>query len=41
MSDLGTLEDYLQECGYFLKDNTAVSLCEMVAFEKRSVLVLE
>ena len=41
MSELGTLEEYLQECGYTLKDNTAVSLSEMVAFERRAVQVIE
>ena len=41
MSELGTLEDYLQECGYTLKDNIAISLSELVAFEKSAVLVLE
>ena len=40
MSELGTLEDYLQECGYTLRDNTAISLSEMVAFERRAVQVI-
>jgi predicted RNase H-like HicB family nuclease len=34
MSEMGTLEEYLEECGYMLQKNTAISQSEMVSFEK-------
>ena len=40
MSALGTLEDYLHECGYEMKDDTAVSSSELVSFEKCAVQVV-
>ena len=33
MSELGTLEDYLQECGYKLEDDIAIPMSEMIGFE--------
>ena len=39
MSEMGTLQDYMQECGYTIEDNTAVSLSEMVVMEKCAVQV--
>lgn len=39
MSALGTLEDYLLECGYVKDDGTLVPQAEMVSFEKSAVQV--
>ena len=39
MTELGTLKDYLEECGYEKKDNFFVANNEMVAMEKHSLQV--
>jgi len=40
MTALGTLEDYLLECGYALTSGTLVSSMEIVGFERSSLQVL-
>lgn len=39
MRALGTLEDYLSECGYIKQDDTFIPQSEMVSFERSSVQV--
>lgn len=39
MREMGTLEDYLAECGYAQVDNAFVPRSEMVAFEKYAMQV--
>ena len=39
MKEMGTLDDYLSECGYVIKDDTAVPENEMIGFEKTLVQV--
>lgn len=39
MSALGTLEDYLLECGYVRDDGKLTPQAEMVSFEKSAVQV--
>ena len=39
MKEMGTLDDYLSECGYVIKDDTAVPENEMIGFEKKLVQV--
>jgi len=34
MSEIGTLKDYLEECGYELSEDLAVPQAEMIGFEK-------
>jgi predicted RNase H-like HicB family nuclease len=34
MSEIGTLKDYLEECGYELSEGLAVPQAEMIGFEK-------
>ena len=34
MSRMGTLEDYLKECGYDLNNGVAIPQAEMIGFEK-------
>jgi len=36
MSRMGTLTEYLDECGYQLREDTAVPLTEMIGFQKFS-----
>ncbi len=36
MVRMGTLAEYLDECGYQLRENTAVPLLEMIGFQKIS-----
>ncbi len=40
MKEMGTLEDYLNECGFDLKNNCLVPLNQMLGIEKHSVEVL-
>jgi len=40
MSRLGTLEDYLSECGYIRDNGTLVPQSEMIGFEKSAVQVI-
>lgn len=35
MGELGTLDDYLAECGFVVKGNTVESASEMLGFEKQ------
>lgn len=37
MNEMGTLDEYLQECGYTLKNGTAVPMIEMVGFQKQAL----
>jgi predicted RNase H-like HicB family nuclease len=37
MSRLGTMEDYLSECGYILEESTLVPQSEMVRLEKAAI----
>jgi len=39
MAEMGTKEEYLQECGYKFEDQIAVPLSEMVGFEKYAIQV--
>ena len=39
MSRMGTLNEYLDECGYEVKDDVAVPQAEMVGFEKLDMQV--
>jgi len=39
MSLMGTLENYLKECGYDLNEDVAVPQAEMIGFEKLEMLV--
>ncbi len=39
MKEMGTLEDYLLECGFETKGNDVISRTEMVGFEKSVVSV--
>ena len=39
MKEMGTLEDYLLECGFEKKENDIISRAEMVEFEKSVVSV--
>ncbi len=39
MRELGTLDDYLVECGFIVKDDIAESASEMIGFEKQLVMV--
>lgn len=39
MSEMGTLEDYLEECGYDLNEGVAIPQAEMVGFEKLDMQV--
>ncbi len=39
MKDIGSLEDYLAECGFIQKDNSIHSTIEMIGFEKQSLQV--
>ena len=36
MKEMGTLDDYLEECGYKLENGSAVPTSEMVSFEKQA-----
>ena len=36
MSELGTLEDYLQECGYKVENDIAIPMSEMIGFERHA-----
>jgi hypothetical protein len=35
MREMGTLEDYLAECGFIIKDDTVEPENEMIGFEKQ------
>ena len=39
MTEMGTLEDYLAECGFIVKDDTIIPQKEIVGFEKSVVMV--
>lgn len=39
MSDMGTLKDYLEECGYELNEDIAIPHTEMIGFEKLDMQV--
>ena len=39
MTEMGTLDDYLAECGYEKENETLIAKTEMVGIEKHSVLV--
>ena len=40
MREMGTLDDYLAECGFTMKGNTAEPENEIVGFEKQMLQVL-
>jgi len=40
MTELGTLNEYLDECGYEKRNNIAIPFSEMVSFEKYSLAVV-
>ena len=37
MNEMGTLEEYLQECGYRLENGNAIPMTEMVGFQKQAL----
>lgn len=39
MREMGTLEDYLAECGFIIKDDTAEPENEIIGFEKQVLQV--
>jgi predicted RNase H-like HicB family nuclease len=39
MKEMGTLEDYLAECGFIIKDDTIMPENEIVGFEKQVLQV--
>ncbi len=39
MKEMGTLDEYLAECGFIKKENRIISTQEVVAFEKAKVVV--
>ncbi|MEW6418034.1 MAG: hypothetical protein AB1480_07925 [Nitrospirota bacterium] len=39
MKEMGTLEDYLAECGFIIKDDTIEPENEIVGFEKQVLRV--
>ena len=39
MMGMGTLDDYLAECGYVRENGTLIPQIEMVGFEKQSIQV--
>ena len=39
MEEIGTLKDYLNECGFEIKDDTIAPLNEMIGFERLSLKV--
>lgn len=39
MREMGTLEDYLAECGFIIKDDTVEPENEMIGFEKQVLQV--
>lgn len=40
MSQIGTLDEYLAECGYERQNNTIIPKTEMIGFEKYSLQVV-
>ena len=36
MKEMGTLDEYLQECGYKLENGNAIPMTEMVSFQKQA-----
>ncbi|MEK6582649.1 MAG: hypothetical protein AABZ25_09735 [Nitrospirota bacterium] len=39
MKEMGTLEDYLAECGFMVKDDTVEPVNEIIGFEKQVLQV--
>ncbi|HGJ67021.1 TPA: hypothetical protein ENS27_16805 [bacterium] len=39
MKKMGTLKEYLQECGFEIKDDNIITNTEMVGFERSAVTV--
>ena len=39
MTEMGTLDDYLSECGYIRKQQTFIPQIEMISLEKHAVQV--
>jgi predicted RNase H-like HicB family nuclease len=39
MKKMGTLKEYLQECGFEIKDDDIITSAEMVGFERSAVTV--
>jgi len=39
MTEMGTLDEYLQECGYKFENDIAVPISEMVGFEKQAIQI--
>jgi predicted RNase H-like HicB family nuclease len=39
MKEMGTLGDYLAECGFMIKDDTVEPINEMIGFEKQILQV--
>lgn len=37
MKEVGTLEEYLQECGYELQNGSAMPMSQMVGFQKEAI----
>jgi predicted RNase H-like HicB family nuclease len=36
MNEMGTLEEYLEECGYIFEGGNAIPISEMVGFERQA-----
>ena len=39
MREMGTLDEYLQECGFKFENDIAIPLSEMVGFEKQAIQI--
>lgn len=39
MKEMGTLEEYLAECGFMVKDDTVEPVNEIIGFEKQTLQV--
>ncbi len=39
MKEMGTLDEYLEECGFIKKENQVISTQEVVGFEKAKVVI--
>ena len=40
MTEIGTLEEYLSECGFQIEDDTVIPKNEIIGFEKSSLHIL-
>ncbi len=40
MKEMGTFEEYLEECGFVIEDDTVLATNEIIGFEKSSLRVM-